>query len=437
MRTMQTKTSQRQDSRTEQRVAQAQPGLAGQRRSDSPGKAGVLLSLQRSHGNRYVQRLLSSTLIQRDCGCGAAGPDCGQVATEDRPTLQQKPVTLPPFIQAKLTVSQPGDPYEQEADRVADEVMRMRAAEASEGVSGQTQASAVQRISRFPAEQIQREEMIEYPLPEEQQKTVQTKRSGESSPSAPSDLEARLGSLRGSGQPLSRDVRGFMEPRFGYDFSSVRVHTDGEAVQMARDVSARAFTVGNDIYFGAGEYAQHAEGKRLLAHELTHVIQQSGTSQALMRALCDCPKIGRDPTSAETADAQSKYPNLTSGDWCVTGEATKSYNCIAWTVGVTNRWVWDEVDTAGDGDGKVSVSDFDHFYDGHGYKPAVGSPSDATIALFSKTSGPTHAARVSSLSCGGTTMFESKRGENIRIAHTITQLEGGFYGNVEKFYVPK
>jgi hypothetical protein len=67
-----------------------------------------------------------------------------------------------------------------------------------------------------------------------------------------------------------------MEPRFGTDFSAVRVHTDSNAQSLARSVNAQAFTVGNDVVFGAGQYAPESDsGKRLLAHELTHVIQQS------------------------------------------------------------------------------------------------------------------------------------------------------------------
>jgi hypothetical protein len=87
-----------------------------------------------------------------------------------------------------------------------------------------------------------------------------------------SDLESRLNSSKGSGSPLTNEIRGFMEPRFGADFSSVRVHTGTDAVQMNRDVNAQAFAHGQDVYFGAGK----RPGKdALTAHELTHVVQQS------------------------------------------------------------------------------------------------------------------------------------------------------------------
>jgi lipoprotein-anchoring transpeptidase ErfK/SrfK len=83
--------------------------------------------------------------------------------------------------------------------------------------------------------------------------------------------------LRSSGQPLDRATRDFMEPRFGHDFSHVRVHTDDLAAQSARSVGALAYTVGKNVVFGRSRYAPRAtDGQRLLAHELTHTIQQNG-----------------------------------------------------------------------------------------------------------------------------------------------------------------
>jgi hypothetical protein len=83
--------------------------------------------------------------------------------------------------------------------------------------------------------------------------------------------------LASPGKPLESALRQDMERRFGYDFSQVRVHTDATAAQSARDVNASAYTVGNDIVYGTGRYAPTAQhGQRLIAHELTHVVQQSG-----------------------------------------------------------------------------------------------------------------------------------------------------------------
>jgi Domain of unknown function (DUF4157) len=84
--------------------------------------------------------------------------------------------------------------------------------------------------------------------------------------------------LRSAGQPLDEATRGFMEPRFGYDFSQVSVHTDATAAESVRAVNALAYTVGRDIVFGVGQFApETSPGRSLLAHELTHVVQQSGT----------------------------------------------------------------------------------------------------------------------------------------------------------------
>ncbi|MEM9004473.1 MAG: DUF4157 domain-containing protein [Cyanobacteria bacterium P01_F01_bin.86] len=96
---------------------------------------------------------------------------------------------------------------------------------------------------------------------------------------AGSQIESRLQSSKGGGQPLADGTRNFMESRFGNDFSSVRVHTNAESVQMNQSLQAQAFTHGNDIYFNAGKYnPESTGGKRLLAHELTHTIQQTGPS---------------------------------------------------------------------------------------------------------------------------------------------------------------
>lgn len=159
---------------------------------------------------------------------------------------------------------------------------------------------------------IQREAM-----PEEEEK-VRTKplmqRAAEGgSHDASSNLESQLSSSKGGGSPLSDEVRSFMEPRFGADFSQVRVHTDSEAVQMNRDLSAQAFAHGSDIYFGAGKYNPgSSDGKRLLAHELTHVVQQaaapvsaslSSRSQSLQRyGTPEHVKFGGEPDKQEMMD---------------------------------------------------------------------------------------------------------------------------------------
>ncbi|NJK69372.1 MAG: DUF4157 domain-containing protein [Microcoleus sp. SU_5_3] len=110
-------------------------------------------------------------------------------------------------------------------------------------------------------------------MPEEEE-PIQTKQTSNPKPQTPNpSLENQLNSSQGSGSPLPDDVRAFMEPRFGADFNQVRVHTGSEAVQMNQDLNAQAFTHKQDVYFGAGK----TPGKdALTAHELTHVVQQTG-----------------------------------------------------------------------------------------------------------------------------------------------------------------
>ncbi|MFZ4859036.1 MAG: DUF4157 domain-containing protein [Desulfuromonadaceae bacterium] len=149
--------------------------------------------------------------------------------------------TCPPRVQAKLIVTKPGDFYEQEADRVADQVM----AASTHSSAG----SALSRIQRFP----------------EQVSTV-----GIDTPASVDNV------LASTGIPLDPVLQKEMAQRFGFDFSQVRVHSGQAAEQSAREVNAHAYTVGNDIVFGAGQYAPSTHsGQRLLAHELTHVVQQS------------------------------------------------------------------------------------------------------------------------------------------------------------------
>jgi len=134
-------------------------------------------------------------------------------------------------LQTKLEVNTPGDKHEREADRVADEVVRM-------------------------------------PLP------AMSRPSTRASAGAP--VQSAFPALPGRGQPLPQGVRSQMEPRFAHDFGGVRIHTGAQAHQLARAISAQAFTVGSDIVFGAGHFTPETErGKHLLAHELTHVVQQS------------------------------------------------------------------------------------------------------------------------------------------------------------------
>lgn len=111
------------------------------------------------------------------------------------------------------------------------------------------------------------------------QRQVAGGEGGSEAPAAVHDV------LRSSGQPLDPATRGFMESRFGHDFSQVRVHIDAQAAESAKAVNARAYTVGRDVAFGSGQYTPgNSKGQRLLAHELTHVVQQQANSIRLQRS---------------------------------------------------------------------------------------------------------------------------------------------------------
>src|SRR5262245_16028869 len=126
-------------------------------------------------------------------------------------------------------------------------------------------------------EQIQRQPMDEE-MEEEEALPLQAKEAAGQTPQVTPAVQAQVDGLRGGGQPLPESTRAFFEPRFGYDFSKVRVHTDGEAASSATAVNALAYTSGQNIVFGPAQYTPGSDaGRRLLAHELTHVIQQSRT----------------------------------------------------------------------------------------------------------------------------------------------------------------
>lgn len=171
-------------------------------------------------------------LIQRKCACGAHTPGGGSC---ERCGGEQE------GLQRKLAIGASNDPLEHEADRIADQVLG---------------ASPERNVSRAPPN-IQR-----------------LARNRAASDAVPASVER---ALQGSGHPLDSATRGDMEQRFGHDFSGVRIHQGGLADESARDLGARAYTRGSDIVFGSGQFAPGTgAGRRLLAHELTHVVQQGG-----------------------------------------------------------------------------------------------------------------------------------------------------------------
>lgn len=273
-------------------VRAAQPAKAD-KRSPLETRSQPMADQQQAVGNQAVQRLLESQAVQ-----------------------------------AKLSVAPPDDAYEQEADRVADEVV---------GKPGQAGAAhtaeapaAVHRLSesvhRAPGKEkdekkeppkadkggggkdkggggkdkgdkggggkekkeepkkkeddkVKRKAAIMDDEKEKEDEPVERFAENEAVPEVTPELERDLDRLASGGQPLSEELRGLLEPRFGRDLGDVRIHLDSEAAGAARELEAQAFTRGQHVFFGAGYFEPHtAEGRWLMAHELTHTLQQKDSA---------------------------------------------------------------------------------------------------------------------------------------------------------------
>lgn len=222
----------------------------------------LVLQLQRQYGNSYVQRVMQQMQHTRE--------------------LVPPASTLQPLVQAKLTIGEPGDKYELEADKVARQVVQQINAPASvESAQSQT----VQRQAK------EEEELMMKPVVQLQANTQMT---------AAPDLEASINQARGSGQPLADNIREPMEQAFGADFSGVKVHTDARADQLNQSIQAKAFTTGQDVFFRQGVYQPGSRGgQELIAHELTHVVQQNGGAI-----------VQRTPDSTEKAKGEDYVNNV-------------------------------------------------------------------------------------------------------------------------------
>lgn len=185
-----------------------------------------------THGTERSSGSNVQGFLQRSCACGThklGGEQCADCSKKQS-------------VQTKLHVNEPGDVYEQQADRIADQVL---AASPPARVN-----VAVPRVQRF---------------------TGQTTAGLNDAPASVDHV------LANPGRPLNPVLRQDMSQRFGYDFSRVRVHSDTAAAESARELKARAYTVGTRIVFGSGQFVPSThEGRRLIAHELTHVMQQDG-----------------------------------------------------------------------------------------------------------------------------------------------------------------
>ena len=245
-----------------QQTTSAKSTIPGRGQFGQSPEVRSILHLQRTIGNQAVQRMLQTDAGQPEAELnGPASPRFGH-------DFNRIPIHPPAAgaIQTKLAINKLGDSYEQEADRMAEQVMRtpepqlQLACPCSGGCPKCTEQPGRERESL-------------------QTKHVQASDSGQIA--APPIVHEVL---RSPGQPLDPATRAFMEPRFGYDFSRVQVHLGGAAEKSARDVNAHAYTVGHDIVFGASRFEPEAhEGRRLIAHELAHVVQQQKSQATIQR----------------------------------------------------------------------------------------------------------------------------------------------------------
>jgi len=329
-------------------------------------RAQLFNQLQRHYGNRYVQRVVSayrSQNVEEEESTLASmiisKKGSGRPLEPGSQAVQR--LSKSAVIQAKLQIGQPNDIYEQEADRVADAVMQMPEPEVprqkipqTKGNTGKTPEVtrdiesrihvirgggrllpkpvraffehwfdydfSLERLNTYTQADTLNRGLNDAPSPPNHDIFILSlglsDESGEydenrlalhhrsinpdGSPTVPSIVYEVL---RSPGQPLDADTRTFMEPRFGYDFSRVRVHTDAKAAESARAVNALAYTVGTDVVFAAGRYTPATRtGQKLLGHELVHVLQQTKNGLMLSRQFCT-PYRTRDEAQAVHAEA--------------------------------------------------------------------------------------------------------------------------------------
>ena len=220
-----------------------------------------IIHLERTIGNQAVQRLMSTNVPFNFAKIG--------------------------IFQPKLKVNQPGDAYEQEADRVADQVMRMPVSD-----SASRMTNAKETIDRKCSVcEMNKEDSNEQEL--NISRDILTTANLETTDKTANEISIVRSS---SGLSLDPSIRHYMESRFGFDFGRVRIHADDNAARSAESINARAYTVRNDIVFGHGQYSPHTKpGQHLIAHELSHTIQQNTSGNS--------PIVQRQPGPPNTAKA--------------------------------------------------------------------------------------------------------------------------------------
>ncbi len=293
---------------------------------------------------------------------------------EQTPFFSRRPV-----VQTKLTIGRPGDRYEQEADQTAENVINRLSEPGSPAIqkkplSAQPVLPATALIQQQSAqdnildqeleaesdEMLRKKPIFESAAPPEDDSDIQracmgcheeeTVQAKSESTTNPSSIETQLKSTKGSGSPLPADTRTSMEQAFGNDFSGVRVHTGSDAARMNQDLGAHAFTHGSDIYFNDGKYATDSKsGQLLLAHELTHTIQQggagkSGTTQAKIQRWPDWVSDAADWVSDTASGAAGAV--VEGAEW-VGGEVADGARWVGGQVADGAQWVGEQISAVG------------------------------------------------------------------------------------------
>ncbi len=271
--------------------------------------------------------------------------------------------------QAKVTVvGQPNDKYEQEADRVADRVMAMPDPKLQRQPENEEEEETLQtkpltdqitplvQRQEEPPEEEEEETAQRQPIEEDDEELLAKEQPGQT-PQVNSGIESRINSMKGGGQSLDPAARSFFEPRFGHDFSHVRVHNNARAVHVASSVNARAFTLGDQVAFGASQYTpETGAGRHLLAHELTHVIQQKAGSDNKQGQGFRLHTAGNDLLQCGFfgdlwEGAKSAASAVWSGVKTVGGavwEGVKTAGSWAWSVlKAIGKWGWNVLKSAG------------------------------------------------------------------------------------------
>jgi hypothetical protein len=225
-------------------------------------------------------------------------------------------------IQRSLAIGAVNDPLEHEADAVADKVMRMPA------------NNFIQR--KCPGCKDEEDKAQRKPLASFIQKM-----GNDSGTKASDSVSQRINSTKGSGSNLDSGTKSFMESRFGTDFSGVKIHTGDYAVQMSQELNAQAFTVGSDVYFNSGKYNPDSDsGKQLLAHELTHTLQQQGginkkiqksctpaeliALNTTMHSFCDLPRR----CNMQTDTCPTAVAKIAAGNGCISLRTLIQQRCF-------------------------------------------------------------------------------------------------------------